>query len=1140
MGLESTIGESAWADCESVIRRFEDAWRAGPRPDLSAFAAPGTPHAARLLVELVHIDLEFRLRAGEFARAEDYLARFPELNTPGVVPDLAAAEFALRNRHAPPAWPEEFWLRFPEHLADLRARLAPGSSGGLTTTRPAGRPGPALAGPPAIAGYEVLGELGRGGMGVVYKARDLIHRRTVAVKTFATVPRADGCARFAREAEAIARLDHAHIVPVYEGGEWRTSADGPPVPYFVMKWYPGGGLDAAPAGPGTDLGHQARLVETIARAVHHAHQRGVLHRDLKPSNILLDDLGRPHVADFGLAGQIGPGAATQTEFVAGTPAYMAPEQANSPRQVSTAADVYGLGAILYHQLTGRPPFAADTPLATLELAANEPPAPPSGVNPAVPRDLDTICLKCLEKEPGRRYASAAAVADDLERWRAGVPIAARPTPAWEHAWRRVRRHPVMAAMALTTLAALVAAVAILSVGNARIRRQEKETAAALGRESATRAELQDALVREQRALYLERITSAGRLYAANQLPHAWALLDQCPAEFRGWEWHYLDSVRRADRPALTGHEAPVSRVGFLADGRLLSIDARGFARVWDVPAGREQRAWSVSPSPVTAAAVHPRRSWAAVADLRAVTVWDLDSAKPIARLAGTNWVAFSPDGTRAVTSDGPVIRVWKVPAAAGAAPGKPSAWEAAGELRGHELLVLAGVFSPDGRQLVTSSYDRTVRTWDFETLKETGRRSIPTPVTGLAFAENGRVLAEAHAGAVLFTDLATGETRDRFQHPTSDRTTVVSGPDPRTVAVAGVNGEVMVWDVVERQVTRVYRGHTDRVTALAFGPGGQLASGGIDESVRVWDLKHEPGVRTLARVGERLGGLAVSPDGRHLAVGPRARPGDEEPRTMVLDAATGKVLHRLDGFTDVAFDPRSGRLAAGRVGVGGGVTVWDPVGGAEVWSKPFPEPRVPATVAAPAGRRLAFSRDGSRLANWDARAGGVQLWNPADGSATGVVPAGSSFVYAIDFFPDGSRLLVSGRDSVTLWDTATRARVAGWGGEWATALAVSPDGRWVATVDRDRSLRLREAETGRVVREFVGNRLRVNCLAFSPDGTRLLTGGFDRTARVWDVESGRELLSLPGVTGTVTGVAWHGDRAYALDGAVRVWDAAPE
>jgi tetratricopeptide (TPR) repeat protein len=414
-----------WLHIDEACDQFEDAWRAGARPDPAAFLddAPG-PARARLLRELLALELEYRLGRG----ARPDAARFPdprEAIDPAFVPHRLGTELTR---------------------ADL---------------------GPAALGAVRSAGYEVLGELGRGGMSVVYLARNVALNRLCALKMIQAGAHAgaSALARFQAEAEAIARLRHPNIVQINHVGE----ADG--LPFLELEYLPGGSLDTRLEGTPRPAVAAMRLVEVLAGALAEAHRRGIVHRDLKPANILLDADGQPKVADFGLAKILDADAAlTKTQAVLGSPSYMAPEQAEGhSRRVAATTDVYALGAILYELLTGRPPFRAATMLETLAQVQGVDPVAPSHLQPGVPRDLETVCLKCLEKAPARRYATAEALAEDLRRCQVGEPILARPARSWERCWRWARRRPALAA----ALAVSGAAVALMLGGafyyNAQLR-----------------------------------------------------------------------------------------------------------------------------------------------------------------------------------------------------------------------------------------------------------------------------------------------------------------------------------------------------------------------------------------------------------------------------------------------------------------------------------------------------------------------------------------------------------------------------------------------------------------------------------------------------------------------------------------------
>jgi tRNA A-37 threonylcarbamoyl transferase component Bud32 len=416
-----------------------------------------------------------------------------------------------------------------------------------------------------VPGYEILGELGRGGMGVVYKARQVRLNRLVALKMILAGKQAGPkeLLRFQAEAEAVARLQHPHIVQVYEVGEHAGR------PFIALEFCPGGSLAERFQGQPQMARTAAELVRTLAGAVQHAHGHGIIHRDLKPANVLLAEDDTLKISDFGLAKQLDTSVAmTQSGAIVGTPSYMAPEQtAGRTQKIGPATDVYALGAILYEALTGRPPFRAATPMDTLEQVRSQEPVAVRQLQPHMPRDLETICHKCLQKEPAKRYGSAAALADDLGRFLAGEPILARPVGHIERLGRWCKRNPVVASLTVAVFVLLATVAGIASVGYVRTQLAEQEL---------------------RRQLYAATINLMQQAWDTNQVGRLRTLLAETEDyPDRAFEWYYWQRLCHLDLHTLVGHRAGVWAVSWSPDRkRLATGSADGTAKVWDLASGQ--------------------------------------------------------------------------------------------------------------------------------------------------------------------------------------------------------------------------------------------------------------------------------------------------------------------------------------------------------------------------------------------------------------------------------------------------------------------------------------------------------------------------------------------------------------------------
>ncbi len=1040
----------------------------------------------------------------------------------------------------------------PARLSDLRGRRDPGWNDLARSSPPTAGPLPQAS----VAGYEILGELGRGGMGVVYRARQVGLNRLVALKMILAGSHAgaDDLARFRAEAEAVAALQHPNIVQIYEVGE----RDG--LPYFSLELVEGGSLADRLDGTPWAARPAAELVAALARAMEYAHSRGVVHRDLKPANVLLSFSGRsqsgaeaPKITDFGLAKQLDSAVGrTRTGAILGTPSYMAPEQAGGRRkEVGPAADVYALGAILYELLTGRPPFRAETPLDTILQVLDSEPVPPSRLLPKVARDLETICLKCLQKEPRRRYATAGQLADDLQRFLDDRPILARPTSSWERLAKWARRRPTVAA--LTLVSAITAAVAF-----ALVTWLWRDAESARAGEADQRHRAEDALQDARISLYFNHIALAEREWRAGNIGRAEDLLNACPEELRAWEWQYLKRLCHCDLLTVGAPVAGYSTIVYSPDGKhLATAGIENAVLLVDVARGEVARTFHGHSSSVFALAFSPDGRHLATGSLEEgknrgqIKVWDVDGAQVLFTVpgppGGATALAASPDGKLLAFAGGNPLN----PAPAIVTVIDATSGKLVRNLRGPPGQVNGIAFSPDGRTLVAAGLayqviEGVVKAWDTDTGKEQPPfRGHSRGVYGVAFSPDGTRLATASLDqTAIVWDVATRRQVLTYHGHGGGLRAITFSPDGRQVASAGFDLTVQLWHARSGRRERTLLGHAGSVTGLAFSPDGRLLATAARSNrtephgeLKLWDVKAEQEYRTgFAHVGALLG-LALSADGRRLASA------GFDGQVPICDAATLRKITAIRSVpgeaNSVAISPDGEQLAAR--GLDGALKLWDLASGRALRTLGQRGAPLRAVAFSPNGRLLAAETGDNPLLPG---LGDIALWDLGTGEKTATLRG-----RGVAFSPDTRRLAFGSGNAVKVYDLIARQEVLTLEGHTAEVLALAFDreGGRLASGSRDRTVRIWDAEAGAFLRELRGHTGPVSGVAFHPGGRRLASAGLDAAQGgkgeviLWDLATGRQALSLPGnlmvaFSGDGTRLAAAAADVY-LASDVRVWDA---
>jgi WD40 repeat protein/predicted Ser/Thr protein kinase len=945
--------------------------------------------------------------------------------------------------------------------------------------------------------FELLDEIARGGMGIVYRARQRSLDRVVALKLILSGQFASEQAkeRFLIEARAAANLRHPGIVAVHEVGE----QDG--FQFYSMDYIPGQSLAEAVREKPMPPDKAAQSVRQVAEAIEYAHQHGVLHRDLKPSNVLLDASGHPHVTDFGLAKTNNTDAGlTVSGQMLGSPHYLPPEQAGGNTNGGGPwSDVYSLGAILYHLLTGRAPFLGQSVQDTLTQVLQKDPVAPRLLVPRVPRDLETICLKCLQKEPQRRYQSAQELADELDRFLARRPICARPVNRAEKLWRWCRRQPAVASLAGT-------AALLLAAGSLLVFSQWRQT-------EHQRRRAEASLEANRQLLYLGDMRSAFTSLAENELaPLRAALRNQIPAgsqtDLRGFEWRYLWARAYPEVAArLPERKGVAGASGFSPDGAILAVYYWDDSlRWWDVRTGRELRPAFSNASALGAFSQHGDEYVFGTRD-GTINVCRLGTGELTQKMKGVGeLVAITPDGTMAVT-----IKDEEYLSVVDLASGKSTFSKAAKIRRRSDISWAAAVaIADDGKTLALSLpyqgakpslYAQTsVELYDLETKKPLPPVRHIAEVASLIFAKNGKTLITGWSdGSILLSDTSGGNSRRLGGHKLSVQALALS-QDGHTLASGSSDEMIQLWDLPSGTLKPpMAPGPLGDIWSLTFSPDGQrLAAGGRNTVVTVWDLLNTPVPENIEELSpeKTWGNFAFSPNSKLMAAVCKGGV------LKVWQTESLRVVATLDNISYVmAFSPDASALLAAN-------SREEPL-----WWKLDDNKVVPLPERGMSGVLCADVSANRRLGILGHNNGTLQLVDIEAGKDLAQWPAHEGGVLSVRFSDSSGKIISGGRDrSVAVWDALSQKRI-GWNpGEHRGAvcgLAYSTvAGRIASGCGADMIKIWDPADLSKALASMPSHKGAITSLDFSGDGKTLASGSEDMTVRLFNVSSAQEIATL--------------------------------